>query len=118
MECGGVPLAAGPTGPYDRAYGELSAMSNDRHDERPQHGGGGEDGPQSGAGHDPDPESRRRIRLHPRKGSEHRYRFARRWESRRKSHPVLGLWRIIFLDAFVIVLLYLLGRQILQRITG
>lgn|GEM_PF-6417278 len=123
MECGGLPLAAGPTGPYDRAYGELSAMSNDRHDERPQHGPGGEDDPESGPPYrgqsgDLDPESPRRIRLHPRKGSEHRYRFARRWESRRKSQPVLGLWRIIFLDAFVIVLLYLLGRQILQRITG
>lgn len=74
--------------------------------------------------HDQDPEDalpergKRRIRLRPREGREHRYRFARRWESRRRAKPVLSLWRIIFLDAFVIVLLYLLGRQILQRITG
>ena len=63
-------------------------------------------------------EPRKRIRLRPREGSEHRYRFARRWESRRRSRPGIGLWRILFLDVFAIVLLYLLGRQILQRITG
>ena len=65
-----------------------------------------------------DQEGRRRIRLHPREGREHRYRFARRWESRRRSKPGIGLWRVLFLDVFAIVLLYLLGRQILQRITG
>jgi hypothetical protein len=65
-----------------------------------------------------DQEPRRRIRLHPREGREHRYRFARRWESRRRSKPGIGLWRILFLDVFAIVLLYLLGRQILHRITG
>ena len=35
-----------------------------------------------------------------------------------QSSPPEWLWRILFLDAFAIVLLYLLGRQILQRITG
>ena len=39
-------------------------------------------------------------------------------EPRRRSRPGIGLWRILFLDAFAIVLLYLLGRSILQRITG
>ena len=63
-------------------------------------------------------EPRKRIRLRPREGREHRYRCARRWESRRRSKPGIGLWRILFLDVFAIVLLYLLGRQILQRITG
>ena len=59
-----------------------------------------------------------RLRIRGR-GREHRYRFARRWESQAGgAGPALGLWRIIFLDAFAIVLLYLLGRQILQRITG
>lgn len=61
---------------------------------------------------------KRRIRLHPREGPEHRYRFARRWESRRRSRTGLSLWRIIFLDIGAIVLLYLLGREILQRIAG
>ena len=60
----------------------------------------------------------RRVRLRPRQGSEHRYRFARRWESRRRSRPALGLWRILLLDIGAIVLLYLLGRQILKKITG
>jgi hypothetical protein len=63
-------------------------------------------------------EEKRRVRLHPREGREHRYRFARRWESRRRSKPGISLWKIIFLDIGAIVLLYLLGRQILQRITG
>lgn len=62
--------------------------------------------------------SKRRVRLHPREGREHRFRFARRWESRRRSKPTLSLWRILFLDIGAIVLLYLLGRQILHRITG
>lgn len=61
---------------------------------------------------------RRRVRLHRREGAEHRFRFARRWESRRRSKPTLSLWRILFLDIGAIVLLYLLGRQILHRITG
>jgi len=63
-------------------------------------------------------EGRRRLRLHPRQGREHRYRFARRWESRRRSRPAIGLWRILLLDIGAIVLLYLLGRQILRKITG
>lgn len=74
--------------------------------------------------HDPDPDDdtteggKRRLRMHPREGREHRFRFARRWESRRRAKPTFSLWRIIFLDGFVILLLYLLGRQILHRITG
>ena len=61
---------------------------------------------------------KRRLRMHPREGREHRFRFARRWESRRRSKPTLSLWRILFLDIGAIVLLYLLGRQILHRIAG
>ena len=60
----------------------------------------------------------RRLRLHPRQGREHRYRFARRWESRRRSSPTIGLWRILLLDIGAIALLYLLGRQILRKFTG
>jgi hypothetical protein len=59
-----------------------------------------------------------RIRLHPRVGSEHRYRFARRWESRKRSRPGTGVWRILMLDIGAIALLYLLGRQILRKFTG
>ncbi len=71
------------------------------------------------AGDDESPEKgRHRLRLHPRQGREHRYRFARRWESRRRSGPAIGLWKILMLDIGVIALLYLLGRQILRKFTG
>jgi hypothetical protein len=79
-------------------------MPNDPHDSGPEEG--------SAEGR------KRRVRLHPREGSEHRFRFARRWDSRRRSRRGLSLWRILVLDVFAIVLLYLLGRQILQRIAG
>jgi hypothetical protein len=69
-------------------------------------------------GPDSDPGEKRRVRLRPRTGSEHRYRFARRWESRRRSRAGIKLWRLIMLDIGAIVLLYLLGRQLIRKIAG
>jgi hypothetical protein len=67
-----------------------------------------------------DPEqgdSPRRIRLHPRKGSEHRFRFARRWEARRSSRGVIRIWRLVFLDVGIAALIYLLLRQVVARLS-
>jgi len=76
------------------------------------------DEPGDPSGPDPGSDGKRRIRLRPRSGGEHRYRFARRWESRRRSRAGIKLWRLIMLDIGAIVLLYLLGRQLIRKLTG
>lgn len=60
-------------------------------------------------------EGRRRVRLHPREGAEHRFAFARRWEARRKSRRAPRLWFLIGLDISAVVLIYLLAREVLRR---
>ena len=67
-----------------------------------------------------DPEhkkSPRRLRLHARKGSEHRFRFARRWEARRKSRGGLRIWALVSIDLGAAALIYLLLRQLVARLT-
>jgi len=62
--------------------------------------------------------SPRRLRMHPREGSEHRFRFARRWETRRRAQRRNPLWIIVTLDLGAIVLIYLLVRAVIQRMGG
>jgi hypothetical protein len=68
---------------------------------------------------DPDQqESPRRLRLHARKGSEHRFRFARRWEARRRSRSGLRIWALVSIDVGAAALIYLLLRQLVARLSG
>jgi hypothetical protein len=65
-----------------------------------------------------EPPTRRRVRLHPREGGEHRFRFARRWETRRRAQRRNPIWLILTLDIGAIVLIYLLARAVIQRMSG
>ena len=72
------------------------------------------DGPDSAP--DSPPGERQRVRLHPRQGSEHRFRFARRWENRRRSRGTGRIWLMLGLDAGIIVVIYLLTRMLLRKL--
>jgi hypothetical protein len=61
-------------------------------------------------------EGRRRVRLHPREGDEHRFSFARRWEARRRSHRAPKIWFLIGLDISAVVMIYLVAREVLRRL--
>ena len=61
---------------------------------------------------------RRRVRLHPREGSEHRFRFARRWASRRQSRKGIRIWALITIDIGAVALIYLLLRRLLERLSS
>lgn len=73
-------------------------------------------------GHEPgsaeadDREGPRRLRLHPRQGPEHRFRFARRWESRRRARGSHKIWLLVGLDFGVLLLIYLLTRVVLRKL--
>lgn len=68
---------------------------------------------------DPDKgESPRRLRLHARKGSEHRFRFARRWEARRRSRGGLKIWALVGIDVGIAALIYLVLRQLVARLAN
>ncbi len=62
-------------------------------------------------------ETPRRLRLHPRKGSEHRFRFAQRWEARRRSRKGVRIWALVSIDVGVAALIYLLLRQLVARLS-
>jgi len=67
---------------------------------------------------DPDKDDApRRLRMHPRKGSEHRFRFARRWEACRKSRGGLKICALASIDVGIAALIYLLLRQLVARLS-
>jgi len=68
--------------------------------------------------HELDAKGRRRIRLRPRTGSEHRFGFARRWEARKKARSTRSIWMLVGLDIGAVVLIYLIARQLIQRLGG
>ena len=59
---------------------------------------------------------RRRVRLRPRTGDEHRFGFARRWEARRRARSTRSIWMLVGLDIGAVVLIYLIAREVLQRL--
>lgn len=66
----------------------------------------------------PDPaegDERRRPRLRPREGAEHRFRFARRWEQHRKSRRLWRPWVMLGFDAAVLVFIVLLLKMLLAE---
>ena len=65
-----------------------------------------------------DAQGRRRVRLRPREGRQHRYSFARRWEARRQARKTRTIWAIIGLDIGAVVLIYLIAREVIQRLGG
>ncbi len=65
-----------------------------------------------------DGKGRRRVRLHPREGSEHRFNFARRWETRRKARQTYKIWALVGMDFGVVLLIYLLAREVMRRLGG
>ena len=40
-----------------------------------------------------------------REETEHRYRFARRWEKKRRQHSPKAMWATLFFDAILIALI-------------
>ncbi len=65
-----------------------------------------------------DGQGRRRIRLRPRSGSEHRFGFARRWEARRRSRSSRSIWALVGLDIGALLLIYLVAREVVRRLGG
>lgn len=65
-----------------------------------------------------DAHGRRRVRLRPREGKEHRYNFARRWESRRQANKTSKIWLLIGADFGIVLLIYLLAREVIRRLGG
>lgn len=63
-----------------------------------------------------DAKGRRRVRLRPRSGSEHRYGFARRWEARRKARSTRSIWMLVGLDIGAVLLIYLIAREVMDRL--
>ena len=63
-----------------------------------------------------DAQGRRRVRLRPREGSEHRFGFARRWEARRRTRNNRSIWALVTLDIGAVALIYLLAREVLKRL--
>ena len=63
-----------------------------------------------------DAQGRRRIRLRPREGSEHRFAFARRWEARRRARSTRSIWMLVGLDIGAVLLIYLIAREVLSRL--
>lgn len=63
-----------------------------------------------------DAKGRRRVRLRPRSGSEHRYGFARRWEARRKARSTRSIWMLVGLDVGAVLLIYLIAREVMDRL--
>lgn len=77
------------------------------------------DSSQDSTGADRDEDGgRRRVRLHPREGREHRFRFARRWDQRRQSRKGIRIWALITIDIGAVALIYLLLRQLIERLTS
>lgn len=65
-----------------------------------------------------DAKGRRRVRLRPREGTEHRFTFARRWETRRQARKTSKIWLVIGADFGVVLLIYLLAREVIRRLGG
>ncbi|HKK71213.1 MAG TPA: hypothetical protein VKA86_08340 [Candidatus Krumholzibacteria bacterium] len=63
-----------------------------------------------------DAQGRRRVRLRPRSGGEHRFGFARRWEARRRSRSTRSIWALVGLDIGALLLIYLIAREVLERL--
>lgn len=63
-----------------------------------------------------DAQGRRRVRLRPRTGSEHRFAFARRWEARRKARSQRSIWALVGLDFGLAILVFLILQQVLGRL--